>query len=147
MGTWDIGPFDNDTAADFSGHVDDAPPGERADVLRGALVSVIEAGEYVESYEGARAIAAAALIASQAPGGEPVVTSYGPKLPLPDLPVELRGLAVDALRRVLGKESELVELWEETADKGPWGQGVDRLLKVLSAAAGPVSEPASPSTG
>lgn len=26
MGTWDIGPFDNDTAADFAGDLDDALP-------------------------------------------------------------------------------------------------------------------------
>lgn len=25
MGTWDVGPFDNDTAADFSGSLDEAP--------------------------------------------------------------------------------------------------------------------------
>ena len=29
MGTWGTGPFDNDTAADFAGDLDDAPPGER----------------------------------------------------------------------------------------------------------------------
>ncbi len=34
MGTWDIGHFDNDTAADFSGALKDAAPGERAGLLR-----------------------------------------------------------------------------------------------------------------
>ena len=37
MGTWDIGPFDNDVAADFSGNLDDLPQDRRAEALRTAL--------------------------------------------------------------------------------------------------------------
>jgi hypothetical protein len=37
MGTWDIGYFDNDIAADFAGGLDDAAPQERAGLLRVAL--------------------------------------------------------------------------------------------------------------
>ena len=38
MGTWDIGPFDNDTAADFGGDLDEAAWEERVSVIRGALL-------------------------------------------------------------------------------------------------------------
>ncbi|WP_406162532.1 MULTISPECIES: DUF4259 domain-containing protein [unclassified Streptomyces] len=33
MGTWDIGPFDNDTAADCSQRVDEASATRKAEVL------------------------------------------------------------------------------------------------------------------
>lgn len=36
MGTWDIGPFDNDTAADFFCRVDEASAKGKAEVLRAA---------------------------------------------------------------------------------------------------------------
>lgn len=37
MGTWDVGPFDNDTAADFCGDLDDAPAEDRLGLVRAAL--------------------------------------------------------------------------------------------------------------
>ncbi|PZG38067.1 hypothetical protein C1I98_24840 [Spongiactinospora gelatinilytica] len=37
MGTWDVGPFDNDTAADWRGDLNDAAPSERLDMIRRAL--------------------------------------------------------------------------------------------------------------
>ena len=36
MGAWDIGPFDNDMAADFGGALDHAEPGERVEKVRAA---------------------------------------------------------------------------------------------------------------
>lgn len=134
MGTWDTGHFDNDTAADFSGTIDDAPEAGRAAVIRDALVVAIEA-DYLDSDEGAPAVAAAALVASQCPGGEPVTTAYGPDKPLPVLPTDLRPLAVKALDAVLGENSELRELWDEAGDK-EWAPGIARLREVLVAAAG-----------
>ncbi|MEE1844935.1 DUF4259 domain-containing protein [Streptomyces sp. NPDC007076] len=132
MGTWDTGHFDNDTAADFSGAVDNAPEAERAALLRNALTVAIEA-DYLDSDEGAPAVAAAALIAAQCPGGEPVTTAYGPDKPLPTLPAELRPLAVKALDAVLGENSELRELWDDAGDK-EWAPGIARLREVLVAA-------------
>ncbi|WP_234104849.1 DUF4259 domain-containing protein, partial [Streptomyces venezuelae] len=86
MGTWDIGPFDNDTAADFSYRVDEAPAEKKAEVLRTAFREVIETGdEYLDADLADEAIASAALLAAQCPGGTPVTTSYGPKHPLPPL--------------------------------------------------------------
>ncbi|MFB7589237.1 DUF4259 domain-containing protein [Streptomyces sp. NPDC056169] len=134
MGTWDIGPFDNDTAADFSYRVDEAPPEKRAEVLRAAFHEVTATGDgYLDSYEAVQAIASAALVAAQCPGGDPVTTAYGPKQPLPELPADLRPLAVAALDRVLTPESELLELWEES-DGEEWKAGVRQLRAVLAGA-------------
>ncbi|WP_406057906.1 DUF4259 domain-containing protein [Streptomyces sp. NBC_01077] len=134
MGTWDIGPFDNDTAADFSYRVDEAPAEKKAEVLRTAFREVIETGDdYLDSDLAVEAIASAALVAAQCPGGEPVTTAYGPKQSLPELPAELRPPAVAALDRVLTPESELLELWEES-DGEEWKAGVRKLRAVLAGA-------------
>lgn len=37
MGTWDFGPFDNDSAADWCGDLDEAAPGDRVGMIRAAL--------------------------------------------------------------------------------------------------------------
>ncbi|WP_335933807.1 DUF4259 domain-containing protein [Streptomyces sp. PTD5-9] len=131
MGTWDFGHFDNDSAADFSGRLDDAPEAERPALIRTALEIAI-AADYLDSDEGSEAVAAAALIGAQCPGGEPVTTAYGPDEQLPALPADLRPLAAKALDAVLGDNSELRELWE---DNEKWTTGITRLRDVLLAAA------------
>ncbi|MFE5732782.1 DUF4259 domain-containing protein [Streptomyces sp. NPDC056528] len=134
MGTWDIGPFDNDTAADFSYRVDEAPVEEKAEVLFGAFREVVgTGGAYLDADVAVEAVASAALLAAQCPGGEPVTTSYGPKDPLPVLPAGLRPEAVAALDRVLVEPSELLELWEESGGE-EWKAGVRGLRAVLAGA-------------
>ncbi|MFF7436575.1 DUF4259 domain-containing protein [Streptomyces sp. NPDC008122] len=134
MGTWDIGPFDNDTAADFSYRVDEAPEEKRAEVLLATFREVTATGEeYLDSDVAVEAVASAALVAAQCPGGAPVTTSYAPKDPLPPLPPELRPAAVEALDRILTEPSELLELWEES-DGEAWMTGVRRLREVLAGA-------------
>ncbi|WP_374982762.1 DUF4259 domain-containing protein [Streptomyces fradiae] len=129
MGTWDVGPFGNDTAADFGGALDDAAEGEREGVVRDALLCVIRTADYLEVPEAEEAVAAAALVAAQCPGGDPVDPVYAPEEPLPDL-TALRGEAVQALDRVMTEPSELLELWAES-DGGPWLASVRRLRDVL----------------
>ncbi|MFF0055077.1 DUF4259 domain-containing protein [Streptomyces microflavus] len=136
MGAWDIGHFDNDTAADFGGRVDDAEPEKKADVLRAVLTAAAgTAGQdYLDS--GEEAVAAAALVAAQCPGGEPVTTAYGPKDPLPPLPADLRPLAVRALDRLTGTNAEPLDLWEEAGAGAEWLAGIAALRAVLAAAPG-----------
>ncbi|MGW6709121.1 DUF4259 domain-containing protein [Streptomyces sp. NPDC054956] len=131
MGTWDIGPFDNDTAADFSGFLDEAPEAEREGMVRDVLVRTVGTHDFLDDYLGAKAVAAAALIAAQCPGGEPVTTAYGPDLPVPPFSPELRELAARALDRVATEPSELLELWGESGDDGAWRATLTRLRTVL----------------
>ncbi|MEU2675042.1 DUF4259 domain-containing protein [Streptomyces sp. NPDC007164] len=74
MSTWDTGPFDNDTAADFANALNDAEPETREALIRGVLIRTIDATGYLTEAE--EAVAAAALIAAQCPGGKPVDMSY-----------------------------------------------------------------------
>ncbi|MFF7588221.1 DUF4259 domain-containing protein [Kitasatospora purpeofusca] len=142
MGTWDIGHFDNDSAADFCAGLDEAAAGDREGVLRRVLTLAADTGaeEYLDFDEAAEAVAAAALVASQCPGGEPVTSAYGPDEPLPVLPADLRPLAVAALDRVVAEESELAELWDETEDGPAWRRAVQELRAVLAPPPGPAPE-------
>ncbi|MFD5781734.1 DUF4259 domain-containing protein [Streptomyces sp. NPDC126933] len=135
MGTWDTGHFDNDTAADFSADLDEATEGRRTEIVREALLGAIGADGYLDSDEGVVAVAAAALVAAQCPGGPPVETVYGPDEPLPRFPVELRALAVRALDRVVADKSELRDLWVDAdGENGLWHQGVAELRQALAPA-------------
>ncbi|MFF1839550.1 DUF4259 domain-containing protein [Streptomyces sp. NPDC058231] len=131
MGTWDIGPFDNDTAADFGGDLDDAASEERESMIRGALKRAADPADYLGASDGERAVAAAALVVAQHPDGEPACSNYGPSEPLPDLPADLRTLAVDALDQVVSELSELAKLWAEAANGPKWSQDIARLRDVF----------------
>lgn len=79
MGTWGVGPFDSDTAADFCGEVDDVAMGEREQAVRTALVRAADLPDDVEldACEAERAVAAAALVAAQCPGASPPIPCTG----------------------------------------------------------------------
>lgn len=128
MGTWGTGPFDNDAAADFAGDLDDASPGEREALVRGVLTRTVKAMGYPG--EAPEAVAAAALIAAQCPGGEPVDTVYGPEQPLLAFPQNLRDLAAQALDRVMADEW-WSETWIDPADARQWLASVKALRNVL----------------
>ncbi|MEV6508896.1 DUF4259 domain-containing protein [Streptomyces sp. NPDC051642] len=130
MGTWDVGPFDNDTAADWCGDLDDASPDARQGLVRDALARSADTIDYLDARIADEAIAAAALVAAQCPGGDPAHPHYGPDEPLPDL-TALRALALQALDRVMTEPSELLELWDGS-DGTPWRATVSRLRSTLT---------------
>ncbi|MEU6542754.1 DUF4259 domain-containing protein [Streptomyces sp. NPDC046859] len=135
MGTWDIGPFDNDTAADFANDLDDAAEGERERLVRGALMRAVDNHDYLEAPDAEEAVAAAALIAAQCPGGEPVSLHYGPEKPIPRMSADVRRLAAEALDRVLADKSELSDLWG-AEEGGRWRGSVAHLRRLLDPASG-----------
>jgi hypothetical protein len=124
MGTWDVGPFDNDTAADWCGDLDDAAPEQRAALIREVLSRVAGHGdEYLDSNDAVEAIAAAAIVASQLPGGTAIDTPYAPDFLLEGGTVEVAGdvpaIAVQALDRIVGDDSEWRELWQDAEESYP----------------------------
>jgi hypothetical protein len=137
MGAWDIGPFDNDTAADFANDLDDAAEHERIPLMRRALDAVIACDGYLDSDFGVEALAAAAIVARDLPGGQDFTSdAYGPDEPIPPIPADLYPLAVRAIDRILGEDSEIRQLWlegDETGD-GLWLASTRRLRDILAAA-------------
>ncbi|MEU9133883.1 DUF4259 domain-containing protein [Kitasatospora sp. NPDC048540] len=131
MGVWDINPYGNDTAAEFAASLDRAGAHERESIVREALERAAGCAEHLEEDDGERAVAAAALLVAQLPGGEPVNTVHGPAGPLPVFPAGLRPLAIAALDRVTAGRSELAERWSDQADGPRWQQEIKFLRDVL----------------
>ncbi|MCP2327288.1 hypothetical protein HDA40_005795 [Hamadaea flava] len=117
MGTWDAGPYDNDDASDWLEDLFEADPAEWSDIIAETLTAVVDWDDYLEYPEAAEAVAAAAVVASQQPG----MAAYAPEMFADDeeldFPESLRDLAVRALDRVVGDESEWREMWDGNGDE------------------------------
>lgn len=103
---------------------------EAGQVIRGVLIRTIDAtGCLTEAEE---AVAAAALIAAQCPGGEPVDMSYGPETPMPVFPSDLRALADEALARIVSDEDGPASNWVNPEAWKRWRAKLTRLRAVLA---------------
>ncbi len=117
MGAWGTGAFDNDGAGDFLAELRHADVNQRETVIVQALQAATAAEDYLEVDDGQAAIAAAAVTATARTGRHVTDTDSGTGLATTDLPhahPELVALAVRALDRVTGENSEWRELWEES---------------------------------
>ena len=130
MGAWGYLPFENDDALDWLDELE----GGGADVIRGALA---KAGNgYVDAPEGSIAVAAADITAACQgnPSGDlpenvaDWVTAHGAEIIAEDVE-----LALEAVGRVAGEESELAELWDD-ADEPEWRESLEDLSERLRAA-------------
>jgi hypothetical protein len=114
--TWDVGPFDNDAASDWSATFDEADEATRLEMLEETLTAAADETEYLDADTAFEAIAAAAAIASQL-GGPPIDSPYGPDfLDKPGalhVPARLPPLAVRALDRIVADDSEWRDQWDE----------------------------------
>ncbi|OKI47505.1 DUF4259 domain-containing protein [Micromonospora sp. CB01531] len=119
MGTWDSGPFDNDTAADWCGDLDDADVAKRPVLVREALSRSAGEDGYLDADVACEAIAAAAIVAAQQPGGQPITSPYAPDFLLDggrlDLPDAMVVLAVRALDRLMAADPEWRDRWQDAA--------------------------------
>lgn len=131
MGTWGTGPFENDSAADFSNHLDDLDAESRIAVIHEKLSAAASENGYLETDSAASAVAAAAVVVAQLPGGKPVSAAYGPELRIPPIPLELRALAIKALDRVVAEDSELADLWADSADARQWRERIAEIRRPL----------------
>ncbi|XRQ08951.1 DUF4259 domain-containing protein [Actinomadura welshii] len=134
MGTWGHEPFDNDTAADFGGDLDDAPQSERIEMLRAALVSVADdVSSHIDGDKAEIAIAAAALTVRKVEGGGEFQSAvYGPSSELPEIPKDLVPLALGAISRLLLKDNDLWDDWSQREGGDEWLAMLQRLKLVLS---------------
>ncbi|QIX59807.1 DUF4259 domain-containing protein [Hymenobacter lutimineralis] len=130
MGSWGHRNFENDTAADFAADFRDQP---NEALLLAALATAAEEEEYIEADVASEALAAAEIVAA-------ILGKPSPAFPADLQPAlkqldagdsdDLRELAQEAVEAVL-RQSELRELWEETADAAAWKQEQQGLLDRL----------------
>lgn len=134
MGTWQVGPFDNDSAMDFFDEVEETPDPQVPPKLRAALVAVLDRPGYVEADEGQVALAAASLIAAgrsrAAATGNPSVDGWL-AAHRPQVTAEDRRIALAALDRVTGPESELMTLWAQSSAAAQATERIEALRRVL----------------
>lgn len=132
MGAWDATSFGNDTANDWAYDLEDY---EDLAYLIQTLQSIFsDEEEYLEAPLAEEAIAAAEVIAWLR--GHPCpVNAYTEKIaawvaahPIPP-PSEVVQLALSALDRIEGPESELAELWEDDPD---WTAAIANLRTRLT---------------
>ncbi|MFI7662877.1 DUF4259 domain-containing protein [Micromonospora parva] len=139
MGAWDSGPFDNDTAADWCGDLNDADVSKRPNLVREALTRAAGEVGYLDADVACEAIAAAAILAAQRPAGQPITSPYAPDFLRGggrwDVPDDLTALAVRAIDRIVAADSEWRELWEDADTEGASEafDAVRELRKVLAA--------------
>lgn len=130
MGTWDIGSFDNDDAADWAYELEDC--GDLS-VIENAIASALDADDdYLEAPSATVAIAAVETLARlQGNWGErsaytETADAWVERVKLP-VPRTLAAQAVQALDRILGEQSELRELWEESEEFDEWKASIAEL--------------------
>lgn len=130
MGAWGFQAFENDDALDW---LEELEAGG-AEAVRQALTATGDG--YIEAPDGSAAVAAAEITAAaqgNPPGDLPEdvttwVTAHGSGLTAEDVQ-----LALVAVERVAGTESELAELWDD-ADEPEWKESLDNLSERLRAA-------------
>jgi len=136
MGAWSHEPFGNDTACDWAYGLD-----EQRDfsLVAQAIQAVLDNGsDYLDSDLASEAIAAAEVLA-KALGRGTQTDSYTEEVdawvksiaakPSQDLLSKANG----ALTRIMGSDSELRELWEESDDFGSWESSIKALQSAVGA--------------
>lgn len=133
MSAWGVGSFDNDSAADFIAEV--VQDGDFA--LREAFEVVLDPElDYLEAEEAHRALAAAEILNAVQSGDTRRITDAGLRAWIGSADqtslLPLRDLALEALDRILGPDSELPDLWADRDDAQAWQADVQRLRQSLS---------------
>lgn len=134
MGAWGIGNFDNDTACDWAYELEESSD---LSVLTKTIDKVF-AEQYVDADVGSEALAAIDTLTRLIGNGgvknsyTEAVDNWVEKNKITP-PPELLEKAREALKLILGEDSELQELWEETEEYEPWKSEVLSLDEGLKA--------------
>ena len=133
MGAWEATSFGNDAAMDWVAQREE----DGAAAVTRALTAAVEASESLDASEGEEAVAAAEVVA--AGRGHPAAALpaavktwvQGNHGSLSPADVQL---ALQALDRVSGNNSELYELWVEDAEDPEWSASIAGLRHRLERA-------------
>ncbi len=136
MGTWGVGSFGNDNAADWIWELEES---DDLSVVEAAILRVLDCGdELVESPDAQEAIAAAEVLArlqgkpgvqdAYSEGADNWVAAH-PIKPPPTLVQQ----TLKALDRILRQPSELLDCWQDSDDLDAWTAAVNDLPNRLRA--------------
>jgi hypothetical protein len=120
MGAWGLSLFDNDDAADWGGDLDEQE--DRLGFVAATFDEVDAAEDYLDAGTANTAVAAAAWLVAGLPDNPVPESTYAPESPPPEDSPAVRALAARAalvLERVVGADSEWLELWDEAGEEDP----------------------------
>lgn len=136
MGAWSHEPFGNDTASDWAFGLEGQ---EDFSLVDKAIQAVIDNGsEYLDSDLASEAVAAAEVLAKARGRGTQTdsyteeVDNWVQSVASQPSPV-LLSKANAALVRILGPDSELKELWQESDDFASWESSIKALQSAVGA--------------
>ena len=136
MGTWSHEPFGNDTALDWAYELQNT---QDFSLVEQAIQRVLDCGpEYLDADVAVEAVAAAEIIA-KALGRGTQSDAYTEEIDawlksISAVPTStLRSKAHQALSRILGSDSELKDLWQESEDLDSWESSVRLLQSAMGA--------------
>lgn len=136
MGTWDVGTFDNDVAADWAYELEGQSD---TNFLSATLARVLDTGpEYLDSDIASEGLAAAEVVARLRGNWGPR-TAYSETVDNwveshPGQPsTQLVEQAISVIDRIMTPPSELLELWSETDEIARWRDAVAGLRQRLAA--------------
>jgi hypothetical protein len=133
MGAWDVGIWDNDEAADWLGDLEELTD---LSLIEASLNPTEAGGSYLEAPEGTHILCAgdtllAALVPGSSTAPDRVVTWVANNRHLGF--AGLRKIAASKVLRVLGKDSEIQQLWEENDDLySAWKARVEAIAIALA---------------
>lgn len=136
MGTWSHEPFGNDTACDWAY---DLIEQKDFSLVAQAVQSVLDnSADYLDSDLAVEAVAAAEVLA-KALGRSTQTDAYTEKVDAwvgsvgAKPSAELLSRTRSALDRIMGPDSELRELWEESGDLEIWESSIKALQSAVGA--------------
>jgi hypothetical protein len=138
MGAWGFKYYEDDDAYDFMDEIEESKSPK--ELIEDALDTALKS-DFIDSTEGNAVIVSATYIDRQTNGtrfsesdtGEILdVDTFPERNPNIDLS-DLKENAVLALKKLLGEDSELNELWLENEEDYPsWRQGIEELIERLT---------------
>ncbi|GAA5014834.1 DUF4259 domain-containing protein [Actinopolymorpha pittospori] len=135
MGTWGMGPFENDPATDLCRDLGDMDSAGVARELERVLSSTLEASVgYLDVDLGQSAIAASVIVMAKFKSEGDILREVDLEEIVSDLPPDLLTLASRALSRVLRNDSEIYGLWVEGSEGVEWKTETERLLSEVDGA-------------
>ncbi|MEL7536209.1 MAG: DUF4259 domain-containing protein [Pseudomonadota bacterium] len=132
MGAWGVGHFENDDAQDWA---EDLNQADSLDAVEEAIEAVEAGGDYLEAPDACVGLAAAEVVAATLGNPaddlpDPIATAVARLEDPADEDLVARARA--AVERVIGEDSELRELWEESDDFDAWESTIQDLLARLA---------------
>ncbi|MDI9882765.1 DUF4259 domain-containing protein [Flectobacillus longus] len=138
MGAWGFKYYEDDDAYDFMDEIEESKSPK--ELIEDALDTAIES-DFIDSTEGNAVIVSATYIDRQTKGTKFSESDTGEILDVDTFPErnpnidlsDLKENAVLALKKLLGEDSELNELWLENEEDYPsWRQGIEKLIERLT---------------